>query len=358
MKKINLKNHPLEELKQRFKEQGIQPFRATQVYQWIFKKSVEEPLEFKNLPSTLRRRISNEMEIPVLYPDNIQVSKIDNTTKYTLELYDGEIIESVIIPDKERRTLCISSQAGCKMGCKFCYTGQGGWRRDLEPWEIVEQVVVAIKYLQKKGEKLSNIVFMGMGEPLDNYENVVNAIKIITDENGLSISPRRISVSTVGIATQIEKLVKETGVNLSLSLNAPDNLTRNEIMPINKKYPIEVLLQILKKVEIPRRKRIVIEYVLLKDVNDKPDDAKKLADLLKGIPVKINLIPFNPFPGSKYERPEDKRIIEFQQILIDSGFSVFIRSSKGRDILAACGQLRGTILNEFTNGDNMILKSS
>ncbi len=346
--KFNLKNQTIDDLVTFLASNDVPSYRATQIFQWIYGKLEDDPEHFTNLPGTLRKFLKEHTTIPSLSPENIRTSQIDETVKYTLTLPDGEIIESVIIPDKDRRTLCVSSQAGCKMGCKFCYTGKGGWRRDLEPWEIVEQVIVAIKYLNQRKERLTNIVFMGMGEPLDNFDNVVKAIKIITDEKGLAISPRRISVSTVGIVPGIAPLIKETGVNLSISLNAPDDTIRNSIMPVNRKYPIGMLLDTLKRVEIPRRKRVVIEYVLLRGVNDRPEDARKLARLLKGIPVKINLIPFNPFPGSGFQRPEDERVLKFQQILIDSGFSVFIRSSKGRDILAACGQLRGTVLNEFS----------
>ncbi len=344
----NLKNLTLNELKEIFKNEGLLSYRAKQIYSWIFSKLEENPDNFTNLPRELRNRLKNEFLIPSLEPESIQESKIDGTVKYILTLPDGEIIESVLIPDKERRTLCISSQAGCRMGCKFCYTGKGGLRRNLEPWEIVEQVIVAIKFLRNRKLRLTNMVFMGMGEPLDNFDNLVKALKIIMEEKGLAISPRRISVSTVGIVPLIRPLIEATGVNLSVSLNAPDNEIRNMIMPIDKKYPIETLLQALKDVEIPRRKRIVIEYVLLKKVNDREEDAQKLIKLLRGIPVKINLIPFNPFPGTEFERPEEERILKFQEILINSGFSVFIRASKGSDILAACGQLRGAVLKEFT----------
>ncbi len=344
---VNLKNMTLRELRNFLKENGFPPFRANQIYRWIYQKLENDPEKFTDLPLSLRKEVKNRFIIPSLKPLYIQRSKLDGTVKYLLQLPDREIIESVIIPDRERRTLCVSSQAGCRMGCKFCYTGKGGWRRNLEPWEIVEQVVVAVKFLKRENLRLTNIVFMGMGEPLDNYENVVKAIKIITEEEGLSISPRRISVSTVGIVPLIKKLIEETGVNLSVSLNAADNDTRSLIMPVNKKYPIESLLQTLKEVEIPRRKRIVIEYVLLKNVNDREKDIENLKKLLRDIPVKINLIPFNPFPGAEFERPDDRAVLEFQRKLIDSGFSVFIRVSKGGDILAACGQLRGAVLNEF-----------
>jgi len=347
MSKKNIKNYTLQDLKTELSQAGFEKFRANQVFRWLYKKKRETFQDFKNLSKNLIDYLIDNFEIISLVPENIQYSKIDATVKYTLKLLDGEIIESVIIPDRERRTLCVSSQAGCKMGCEFCYTGSGGWRRDLEPWEIVEQVIIAMIFLEKESLKLTNIVFMGMGEPLDNFDNVVKALKIIVNKEGLEISPRRISVSTVGITDKIARLIEETAVNLSVSINAPNNLVRSSIMPVNGKYPLNELVDFIAGLNIPKRKRVVVEYVLLHGVNDSTDDALQLAKLLRGFPVKVNLIPFNGFPGSRFVSPDESDMLQFQDTLIDKGYSVFIRSSKGKDILAACGQLRGTVLNKF-----------
>ncbi len=264
-----------------------------------------------------------------------QVSS-DGTEKYLFGLQDGLTIESVLIPDEERLTLCISSQAGCAMGCRFCLTGRGGLRRNLLPHEIADQVISASRMIAPR--KLTNIVMMGMGEPLKNLDNVAAALRRITGL--LGFSPRRITLSTSGLAKELLVLPEVApNVNIAISLNAATDEVRDRIMPVNRKYPIRELLSACRKYPLGDRRRITFEYVMLRGVNDSLEDARTLAGLLKGIPSKINLIPFNEFPGSGFQRPEDAAVLAFQAVLASRGHIVLIRKSKGTDILAACGQL-------------------
>ncbi len=266
-------------------------------------------------------------------------SAADGTVKFLLGLSDGAFVESVIIPEEERTTLCVSSQAGCALGCAFCVTGSLGLTRNLTSGEIVGQVLVALNYLREHGGALTNIVFMGMGEPLLNYEQVSRALTIILSDWGLSFSWRHVTVSTAGIPEGIARLGREVLVNLAVSLNAPDDPTRDRIMPVNRKYPLDVLMAALRAYPLKRGRRITLEYVLLKGINDTDDHARALARLVKGIPVKINLIPFNAFTDAPFLRPDDSRVLAFQEILISAHLNAIIRKSKGGDIAAACGQL-------------------
>jgi 23S rRNA (adenine2503-C2)-methyltransferase len=262
----------------------------------------------------------------------------DGTRKYLFALHDGQSVESVLIEDGERLTLCVSSQIGCAMGCKFCLTGSMGFKRNLRAYEICDQILCVSRDKEPK-RLITNIVMMGMGEPLNNYDEVTRALKIMTGWMG--ISKRRITLSTSGLVPELERLYSDGfAVNPAISLNATTDALRSRIMPVNKKYNLKALLSACRGLPISPRRRITFEYVMLKDINDSHDDAARLIKLLKGIRAKVNLIPFNEYEGSDFKRPDDLRVLEFQEIVAGGHISVFIRKSKGRDILAACGQLK------------------
>jgi 23S rRNA (adenine2503-C2)-methyltransferase len=290
-----------------------------------------------DLSKDLRAFLADRLTISHFKAERVQVSK-DGSRKYLFRLGDGQYIESVLIPEPGHWTLCISTQVGCAMGCKFCLTGRGGLARNLEPSEIVNQVCAAQEDLQGS-DPLTNVVLMGMGEPLANYHSVVQAIGIIAGNNGLQFSSRRVTLSTAGLAPRIDQLGSDVKVNLAVSLNAADNDTRNRLMPINRTYPIEVLLSACRRFPLPSRRTIMFEYVLIAGVNDTLRDAERLARLLKPLRAKINLIPFNPFEGTAFKRPEEDAILAFQEVLLNHHFTAIIRHSKGDDICAACGQL-------------------
>jgi 23S rRNA (adenine2503-C2)-methyltransferase len=317
---------------------GERPFRARQLAKWIYKKGVTDIERMTDLSAPFRLLLSHHARI-TLPTVRGMTSAADGTVKFLLGLSDGTCIESVIIPDEERTTLCVSSQAGCALGCAFCVTGSLGFTRNLTSGEIVGQVLAAQNYLREHGEALTNIVFMGMGEPLLNYEQVSRALAIILSDWGLSFSWRHVTVSTAGIPEGIARLGREVLVNLAVSLNAPDDLTRDRIMPVNRKYPLDVLMAALRAYPLKRGRRITLEYVLLKGINDTDDHARDLAQLVKGIPIKINLIPFNAFTDAPFLRPDDSRVLAFQEILISAHLNAIIRKSKGGEIAAACGQL-------------------
>ena len=321
-----------------FDRHNIAVYRASQVLRWIYHRSICSFSQMTDLSKDLRRLLSSEFTISRLDPVRIQASE-DGSKKYLFLLEDGHHIESVLIPERRHWTLCVSSQVGCAMGCKFCLTGRGGFVRNLEPAEIVNQVC-AVQNDLTHPNLLTNIVFMGMGEPLANYDSVVKALVIITSSNGLQFSSRRVTLSTAGLVPRIDDLGQDVTVNLAVSLNAADNKTRDVLMPINQTYPIEMLLSACRGFPLPSRRMITFEYVLIHGVNDRPKDAKKLVGLLRPLRAKINLIPFNPFEGSTFKRPEEATILAFQKVLTDHHYTAMIRQSKGGDIGAACGQLR------------------
>lgn len=346
MGKINLKSLTEEELEVFIKESGLPVFRAKQILHWIYEKYAVSIHDITELSKDLRERLSEKAYISNLELLNRQLSK-DGTEKFLFGLEDGETIESVLIPDEDRLTLCISSQVGCAMACRFCLTGKLGLKRNLEAYEIIDQIIAvnrAVKGDFAGGTKfplraITNIVLMGMGEPLANFDNVVDALWRIT--RLMRFSPRRITLSTSGIVPKILELPgKAPMINLAISLNATTDVVRDSIMPINKTYPIKQLLDTCRKFPLPARRRITFEYVILKGINDAPEDAKRLINLLKGIPSKVNLIPFNPYEYSEFKRPDDERVLEFQNILIKGNVTALVRKSKGQDILAACGQLK------------------
>lgn len=321
-------------------EAGEPAFRATQLCQWVYKRQATSLQQMTDLPEPLRQRLSAQCYVSTLTPVRQQQS-VDGTQKVLFQLADGNQIETVLIPADEKRTICVSTQVGCAIGCRFCLTAQGGLVRSLRPAEIISQVL----HFQAPGKtperSFTNIVFMGMGEPLDNFAGTVQAIRTLTAPWGLGISPRRITVSTSGLARRLEAFGREDlKVNLAVSLNATTDAVRSEIMPINKPYPIATLLAVCRAFPLAVRQRITFEYVLLRDVNDTLADAKRLVRLMHGLRCKINLLPFNEIPGVPYRRPSDDTVQQFQAYLGQHGLSAFVRQSRGRDISAACGQLR------------------
>jgi 23S rRNA (adenine2503-C2)-methyltransferase len=326
-------------------------FRAKQVWHWIYHRGVRDFESMANLPKGMRATLSTKYAIERPSVVTAQTSS-DGTQKWLLAMSDGQQIEVVFIPDNERGTLCVSSQVGCTLTCKFCHTGTQPLVRNLGPHEILQQIMYARDVLgewPKAGEKsgnnqgrdLTNIVMMGMGEPLYNYQNVAKALSICMDEEGLGISKRRITLSTSGVVPQIVQCGEELNVNLAISLHAPNDELRSSIMPINNKYPLDQLLDACRNYPgISTVRRITFEYVMLKDVNDSDDLARQLTALLKDIPCKINLIPFNGWDKSGYECSPMERIESFARILERAGYDAPIRRPRGRDILAACGQLK------------------
>jgi len=328
-------------------------FRAKQVYGWIYQKYADDFSSMANLPKSMRTELDEQFTLCPLKLLTKQVS-MDGSIKYLFELHDGHTVEVVLLLMREaqyhedgalkhhpRFTICISSQVGCKVGCAFCLTAKGGFMRDLSAGEIVGQVLAIKKDNNIPANHRVNLVFMGMGEPLDNLDNVVKAIRIFSDPDGLAISPHRQTISTSGLSAKILKLGKlDLGVNLAISLHAVDDELRERLMPINKAYNIQSIMEAVKKFPVNARKRVMFEYLVIKDVNDSIDAAKKLIKLLNGIKAKVNLIYFNPYGGTEFKRPEEKDMIAFQEYLIKRGLLCTIRESKGLDISAACGQLR------------------
>jgi 23S rRNA (adenine2503-C2)-methyltransferase len=342
--KINIKSLSREELLAHIVDQGLKKFRVDQVLRWIYTHHARSFNDMTNIAKQERTKLASYFYISCPKIIKSQTSH-DGTKKYLFELEDGHTVESVLIPGEDRQTLCISSQVGCRQACRFCLTGSGGFTRDLKAYEIVDQVLEISRILKHEETRgITNIVLMGMGEPLANFDEVVKAVKLITSGTGLGFSPRRVTVSTDGLVPEIEKLGHSgLKVNLAVSLNATTDEVRNRIMPVNKRYPIKELLAACKRFPLEPRRRITIEYVMLRGVNDSLDDAQRLIKLLRGIKCKLNLIPFNPFSGSEFKRSDDATVRRFQQILLEAHYTAPIRESRGRDISAACGQLRETI---------------
>jgi len=335
-------------------ELEIEPkFRKKQIFDWIYKKYVENFDDMKNLPKDLRENLKSEFIINPLTIINREIAT-DGTEKFLFGLKDGHTVETVLLRMKEgetddegniisedKYTVCVSCQVGCKVGCSFCLTAKGGFVRNLTPAEIVAQVWMMKKVKKFNEQKTLNVVYMGMGEPLDNYDNMVQAIKIISNENALHIAPRRQTLSTSGIAPKIEKLATEDlGINLAISLHAVDDKLREELIPMNKAYNIHSVIEAVKKFPVDRRKKVLFEYLVIDGINDDEKSANKLVKLLNGIKAKVNLIYFNPYPGTNYKRPTEQKMENFREILTKKGVICTIRESKGMDISAACGQLR------------------
>lgn len=335
MSKINIKDLSPKELENFVVELGEKPYRTRQLGKWIYKMGVSSFDPMTDLPKDFRSSLSDVAIISSLKLAEERTSR-DGTKKYLFELEDGNRIESVLIPDDRRFTLCISTQVGCALGCTFCLTGRVGKIRNLKPSEILDQF---LGVNNRNSHSITNIVFMGMGEPLDNIEGTVRALKTLTHPDFIGFSPKKVTVSTSGIVLKIRELGKEISVNLSVSLNAPRDNLRDEIMPINRRYPIKELIEESRKFPVPNRKLLTFEYVLLKGVNDSDHDARELGELLKGVRCKVNLIPFNEVAALPYKSPSNERVLDFQKVLISYGINVRIRKNRGRDILGACGQL-------------------
>ncbi len=333
---LNLKKLSEDEIRDLLRSEGLENYRADQLIQWIYERHTSSIEEITVFSRSLRNKLSSKYRIGAITPIH-EAHSADGTRKFLFELEDGETVESVLIPDGNRLTLCISSQVGCAMGCRFCVTGSIGLKRNLSAWEIVDQFI-QVERLIGKG-MVTNIVLMGMGEPLHNVIEVEEALNRMVSL--MKISKRRITLSTSGYLKGLEHLTAAAPrVNLAVSLNATDDRTRTSLMPVNRHYPLKTLIGRLRKYPLEKRRRITIEYIMLDGVNDSLQDAEKLYKLLKGIPVKINLIPFNPSPSIPYRPSPPERIYRFQEVLIKKGLTVLVRKSKGGDILAACGQLK------------------
>ena len=345
--KTDIKDLTREQLASWLEDRGIENYRAGQIFKWIYSRQADTFDIMTDLGKEIRELLSLNFTINRL--DKIRIEKSqDGSRKYLFRLGDGNHIESVLIPEKDYYTLCISSQVGCAQGCRFCLTAKGGFVRNLSKGEIIAQMRDILKD-QIYSKRITNIVFMGMGEPLANFKNVVGSIDTITDADfGLGFSSRKVTVSTSGLVSKLLSLGNETLVNLAVSLNATDNRTRDFLMPVNKKYPIEELLDACRKYNLRPGGKITFEYILIKGINDSAEDANRLAELLKGMRSKINLIPFNEHEGSDFMRPEESVINNFREILNRKGYTVIIRHSKGQDISAACGQLSANRLANST----------
>lgn len=350
MNKIDIKNLTLHELTSFVKKIGLPAFRARQIFAWVYKQGVTDFSLMTDLSKDVRLLLNEKATISSMLPKIVEISQ-DGTIKLAFQLDENMIIESVLIPEDDRHTLCVSSQVGCAMGCNFCLTGTMKFSRNLRPAEIINQVMAAKDLLAKQYERdglscdnqekkgLNNLVFMGMGEPLLNFENLITAINILIDQRGLDFSERRVTVSTCGIIPKMLELGVQAKVNLAVSLHSVDNDVRSQLMPINKTYPVDALLAACREYPLPPRRRIMFEYILIDGLNDSTEDAKKLVKKIKGIRCKINLLPFNESEGMPFRRSSQARIDIFQQILWDAGFTVVVRTSRGTDISAACGQL-------------------
>jgi 23S rRNA (adenine2503-C2)-methyltransferase len=318
---------------------GEPAYRGEQLFAWLHRRRARDLEAMTNVSKELRARLLVDAEIGGLELLDVMQSS-DGTRKLLLQTQDGHRIESVLIPMEDKITQCVSSQVGCRIGCDFCLTARMVERRNLSSSEIVDQVLWAAEVLGDGGE-VGNIVYMGMGEPLDNYDAVVGSLRILMDDHGQNFSSRRITVSTSGVASRIARLGADVPVNLAVSLNATTDAQRDRLIPINRKWDIDALLAALHSFPLPRRRRITVEYVMLAGVNDHAEDARRLVSLLHGLRCKVNLIPFNPWPGAPYARPEDADVNAFGKILRDASLHVTVRYSKGEDIGAACGQLDG-----------------
>jgi 23S rRNA (adenine2503-C2)-methyltransferase len=339
------------ELTALMQEIGEPAFRARQLWHWIYHRGETEFEKMTSLAKPFRAALAERFEVgrPGVSVDR---ESIDGTRKWLLKFQDGQEAESVHIPEEDRGTLCVSSQVGCTLTCKFCHTGTQRLVRNLSAGEIVGQVMNARDKLgewpsPQDGRLLSNIVMMGMGEPLYNYDNVAKALKIVMDHEGISISKRKITLSTAGVVPMIPRAGAELGVNLAISLHAVTDELRDKIVPINKKYPIAELMQACRDYPtLNNARRITFEYVMLKDVNDSPADARALVKLIKNIPAKVNLIPFNPWPGAPFERSTNEAIARFAEIVFNAGYASPVRTPRGEDIMAACGQLKSESIRE------------
>jgi 23S rRNA (adenine2503-C2)-methyltransferase len=346
---INFYALTMPDLKSLLQGLGKEQFRAQQLYKWVYEKHVQDPQSMLNLSKAFRAELATKVQFQ-LPKVTAHLRSVDGTQKFLFQLYDGNTIEAVLIPSDDRLTLCVSSEVGCNMACKFCYTGKQKLKRRLNADEIVGQFLLVEDLIRPDEKKVTNIVFMGMGEPLDNCEAVFKSVEILCDDFGRNFSRRKITVSTSGLVPEMWRIT-ESRTRLAVSLNGYDDASRSEIMPINKKYPLESLLAECQKHIRTSGDRVTFEYVLLKGITDQVEHARKLWQLVKNIPCKINIIPFNEHPGSDYVRPSDETVEKFHTELQRLGAHVLLRRTMGRDIFAACGQLTSEFENKPTNMD-------
>jgi 23S rRNA (adenine2503-C2)-methyltransferase len=343
LSKTDIKELTRDELILWLKQRDIKSYRANQILKWIYLRQADTFDVMTDIKKEIRKQLSQHFSIHRLEKARVETSR-DGSKKYLFKLGDGKYVESVLIPEKDHYTLCISSQVGCAQGCLFCLTAKGGFIRNLTKGEIIAQVR-DVTHDIGGSKRLTNIVMMGMGEPLANFSNVVDAINIITDTDiGLGFSSRRVTVSTSGLVPKLSDLGRKTTVNLAISLNATEDKTRDMLMPINRKYPIKSLLSACANYPLMTRRKITFEYILIKGINDSKEDAKRLVKLLRPIRAKINLIPFNTYEESQFECPEESVILKFKDILTKSNYTAIVRHSKGQDISAACGQLSANLM--------------
>ena len=336
----SLHSMSLEALGQLLSQEGEKPFRAKQIFNWVYERKIADFEKMTDLNKALRIQLKEKLSLTSIIQKSVQASKDDETTKFLWQLEDDKLVESVLICSKDRRTVCVSSQVGCPARCAFCASGKEGLVRQLTAAEIFSQVYQIDQFLHCKGERVSHVVFMGMGEPFENYDNVLKSIYLLNDPLRLNISQRRITVSTVGVIEGIERFTKENlSVNLVLSLHAPNQHIRKKIIPYSRKYPLEDILSAMVAYARESRRDITYEYTLMEGINDLPEHAEELAMLLQGQQCTVNLIPYNPVPGLHLKRPEKESIEEFKRILTSRGIVTTWRYTKGKDIAAACGQL-------------------
>jgi 23S rRNA (adenine2503-C2)-methyltransferase len=349
VEKTNLLGFTLPALTEWMAAQGEKPFRARQLFQWVHQRGIGDFDAMTDLARSLREKLKviAEVKAPAILSEH---RSDDGTVKWLFDVGIGNGIETVFIPEDDRGTLCVSSQVGCALDCKFCSTGRQGFNRDLTAAEIAGQLWTAVKQLRSESSPrpVTNVVMMGMGEPLNNFDPVVDAMSIMLDDHAYGLSRRRVTLSTSGVVPNIRKLKDTLPVALAVSLHAPDDELRTRIMPVNQAYPIRELLDACREyLEVAPRDFITFEYVMLDGVNDSPEQARSLAKLLADVPSKVNLIPFNPFPDSGFGRTDATRVRRFQQILLDAGYVATVRKTRGDDIDAACGQLAGQVVNRM-----------
>ena len=349
MSKVNILGLPLGKLEDFFDSIGEKKFRATQLIKWIHQEGQREFSKMTNLSKSLRETLARKCEIQL--PEIVSCDESsDGTKKWLIKVDGGSCIEMVFIPERERGTLCISSQVGCSLDCSFCATGKQGFHRDLTSAEIIGQLWLAAdsfnQFLKNSPRKISNVVMMGMGEPLMNFDNVVDSMSLMLEDNAYGLSKRRVTLSTSGVLPMLDKLGDVIDVSLAISLHAPNDDLRNSLVPINKKYPISKFIDsargYIEKMPDNHRK-VTVEYTLIDKINDRSHHAKELAQLLKDLPCKINLIPFNEFEGSGYKKVTNTALNRFRDILVSEGYTVTVRTTRGDDIAAACGQLAGNV---------------
>jgi len=358
--KVNLLSLTRQDMEAFFAEMGEKAFRASQVMKWIYQFGVDDYDQMTNLSKALRERLKEVAEIRL--PEVVQdMPSRDGTRKWLLKVDETNHIEMVYIPDKERTTLCVSSQVGCTLACSFCSTARQGFNRNLSTAEIVGQVALATRIIglpENKGERvITNVVMMGMGEPLMNLDSVVKAMELMKDDLAFGISKRRVTLSTAGVVPGLDELRERSDVSLAVSLHAPNDELRDQLVPVNKKYPIKELLAACKRyVEGKPHNRVTFEYVMLAGINDTPEHARQLVKILRGVPSKVNLIPFNPFPGSPYECSSLEVINAFRDIIMEAGIITVTRKTRGDDIAAACGQLAGKVKDRTRRSERFVIK--